>query len=89
MATTAMGRPGGSYAPLESAGEFVCECLRDGGRVSPKWGGRAVHERIVRCRDCRWFGEDTSDHEHRSGWWCDRLGFDTVEDGFCHLGDPR
>ena len=48
-----------------------------------------VHERVVRCRDCRWFGEDTSDHEYRSGWWCSRLDFDTVEDGFCHLGDPR
>lgn len=79
----------GNYAPLESAGEYVCECLRDGERVSPKWGERAVHERVVRCRDCRWFGEDTSDHEYRSGWWCSRLDFDTVEDGFCHLGDPR
>ena len=48
-----------------------------------------VHERVVRCRDCVWFGEDTSDHEYRSGWWCSRLDFDTVEDGFCHLGDLR
>lgn len=39
------------YAPLESAGEYVCECLRDGDRVSPRWG-KSVHERVVRCADC-------------------------------------
>ena len=46
-------------------------------------------EEIVRCRDCKWFGEDKSDHEYRSGWWCDRLDFDTIEYGFCHLGERR
>ena len=46
-------------------------------------------EEIVRCRDCEWFGEDKSDHEYRSGWWCDRLDFDTIEYGFCHLGERR
>lgn len=40
------------YAPLESAGEYVCECLRDGDRVFPKWGNE-VRERVVRCRDCQ------------------------------------
>lgn len=44
------------YAPLESAGEYVCECLRDGDRVFPKWGNE-VCERIVRCRDCRFAQE--------------------------------
>ena len=88
MSSFRMGRSGG-YEPLRAAGEFVCDCLADGDEISPRWGSQAVHERIVRCRDCRWFGEDTSDHEYRSGWWCSRLDFDTVEDGFCHLGDPR
>lgn len=71
------------------AGEFVVGCFTADGETYPHVGSQAVCERIVRCRDCVWFGEDTSDHEYRSGWWCSRLDFDTVEDGFCHLGDPR
>lgn len=43
-----------------------------------------VHERIVRCRDCKRFAVDQSDHEYRSGWWCKRWDTDMVEpDGFC------
>lgn len=77
------------YAPLESAGEYVCECLQDGDRVFPKWGNE-VCERVVRCRDCRWFGEDTSDHEYRSGWWCKRWDTDMVKpDGFCAWGERK
>ena len=84
-----LGR-GGGYEPLPEAGEYVCDCYEHGtGEPWAHVGSSHVHERIVRCRDCRWFGEDTSDHEYRSGWWCNRLDFDTVEDGFCHLGDPR
>lgn len=49
----------------------------------------SLGEEVVRCRDCEWFGEDKSDHEYRSGWWCDRLDFDTIEYGFCHLGERR
>lgn len=71
------------------AGEFVVGCFTADGKTYPHVGSQAVVERVVRCRDCCWFGEDTSDHEYRSGWWCSRLDFDTVEDGFCHLGDPR
>ena len=49
-----------------------------------------VHERIVRCRDCRKFHLDNSDHDYRSGWWCDRWDTDMVRpDGFCAWGERR
>jgi len=68
------------YAPLESAGEYVCECLRDGDRVFPKWGNE-VCERIVRCRDCKfcmsYWGAD----------YCDFFSHVTNDpDGFCSWG---
>ena len=50
--------------------------------------GREGHwltgEEIVRCRDCKRFAVDQSDHEYRSGWWCHRWNTDMVKpDGFC------
>jgi len=68
------------YAPLESAGEYVCECLRDGDRVFPEWGNE-VCERIVRCRDCKfcmsYWGAD----------YCDFFSHVTNDpDGFCSWG---
>ena len=48
----------GGYAPLEYAGEYVCDCLRDGDRIASKYGAKPK-ERIVRCKDCRWFEEST------------------------------
>lgn len=78
MGDMTMRRAG--YAPLESAGEYVCECLRDGDRVFPKWGNE-VCERIVRCRDCKfcmsYWGAD----------YCDFFSHVTNDpDGFCSWG---
>ena len=39
---------------------------------------------LVRCRDCKRFSLDNSDHDYRSGWWCKRWYTDMVKpDGFC------
>jgi len=47
-------------------------------------------EEVVRCRDCGWFKQDGSDHEHRSGWWCKWWGTDLVRpDKFCAWGKRR
>ena len=47
-------------------------------------------EEIVRCRDCKHFEVDQSDHEYRSGWWCKRWDTDMVKpDGFCAWGERR
>lgn len=46
-------------------------------------------EPIVRCRDCRWLRQDMSDHEYRSGWWCDLGRFDPMPNGFCAWGERR
>lgn len=59
--------------------EWICE-LDDGQRGE---------ELIVRCRDCRWLRQDMSDHEYRSGWWCDLGRFDPISDGFCAWGERR
>ena len=43
---------------------------------------------IVRCRDCKRFSLDNSDHDYRSGWWCHRWNTDMVNpDGFCAWGE--
>lgn len=48
------------------------------------------HEEIVRCRDCKRFSLDNSDHDYRSGWWCHRWNTDMVKpDGFCAWGERR
>ena len=47
-------------------------------------------EEIVRCRDCKRFSLDNSDHDYRSGWWCYRWNTDMVNpDGFCAWGERR
>ena len=47
-------------------------------------------EEIVRCRDCKRFAIDQSDHDYRSGWWCKRWDTDMVEpDGFCKWGKRK
>lgn len=47
-------------------------------------------ERVVRCRDCKRFSLDDSDHDYRSGWWCHRWNTDMVKpDGFCSWGERR
>ena len=49
-----------------------------------------VRESIVRCRDCKRFSLDNSDHDYRSGWWCHRWNTDMVKpDGFCAWGERR
>ena len=45
---------------------------------------------IVRCRDCKRFSLDNSDHDYRSGWWCHRWNTDMVKpDGYCAWGVRR
>lgn len=45
---------------------------------------------VVRCRDCKRFSLDNSDHDYRSGWWCHRWNTDMVKpDGFCAWGKRR
>ena len=54
-----------------------------------EWDGteRLTDEEIVRCRDCKRFALDNSDHDYRSGWWCHRWNTDMVKpDGFCAWG---
>lgn len=47
-------------------------------------------ERIVRCRDCKCFAVDQSDHDYRTGWWCKRWYTDMVKpDGFCAWGETE
>ena len=44
--------------------------------------------KVLRCKDCRKFHLDNSDHDYRSGWWCDRWDTDMIEpDGFCAWGE--
>lgn len=51
---------------------------------------RLSDEEIVRCRDCKRFAADQSDHEYRSGWWCHRWNTDMVKpDGYCSWGKRR
>lgn len=53
-------------------------------------GKSAVREEVVRCRDCKRFSLDNSDHDYRSGWWCHRWNTDMVKpDGFCAWGKGR
>ena len=50
-------------------------------------GTTHIRERIVRCRDCKRFKLDDSDHDHRGRWWCKRWGTDAVNpNGFCAWG---
>ena len=42
---------------------------------------------LVRCRDCKHFAVDQSDHEYRSGWWCKWWNTDIARpDTFCAWG---
>lgn len=52
--------------------------------------GWELREEIVRCRDCKRFSLDNSDHDYRSGWWCHRWNTDMVKpDGFCAWGERK
>lgn len=54
------------------------------------WPYGSQREEIVRCRDCKRFTVDKSDHDYRSGWWCHRWNTDMVKpDGFCSWGERR
>lgn len=61
--------------------------VRDGWNVRIEWDFKQ-REEIVRCRDCKRFSLDNSDHDYRSGWWCHRWNTDMVKpDGFCAWGE--
>ena len=87
--TSSVRRSG--YEPLPDAGEYVCDCYEHGtGEPWAHVGSSHVHERIVRCRECKHFAVDQSDHEYRSGWWCKRWNTDMVEPtGYCAWGVRR
>lgn len=54
------------------------------------WVGELDLVNVVRCRDCRRFELDNSDHDYRSGWWCHRWNTDMVRpDGFCAWAEVR
>lgn len=79
----------GGYALLEYAGEYVCDCLRDGDRVSPRWG-KSVHEQVVRCRDCAMYEDVSTCVKDFSV--CKRFDESyhiTEPDGFCAWGERR
>lgn len=45
---------------------------------------------VIQCKHCRKFSLDNSDHDYRSGWWCDRWDTDMVRpDGFCAWGEAK
>lgn len=82
--------PQRAQEPLCDAGEFVVECHSYKGKTYPHSGPQRVHERVVRCRDCKRFSLDNSDHDYRSGWWCHRWNTDMVKpDGFCAWGKRK
>lgn len=64
--------------------EYIIECDYD---VDDGIIPGELREEIVRCRDCKWFRQDMSDHEYRSGWWCDMGRFDPNPDGYCAWGE--
>ena len=82
--------PQRAQEPLCDAGEFVVECHSYKGKTYPHSGPQRVHERVVRCRDCKRFSLDNSDHDYRSGWWCHRWDTDMVKpNGFCAWGKRK
>lgn len=51
---------------------------------------QSEYVKVVRCRDCKRFSLDNSDHDYRSGWWCHRWNTDMVKpDGYCAWGERR
>lgn len=87
MASLTMGnRARGGYEPLESAGEYIVECVSTGSEIVPHVGSRHVREAIVRCTDCRY---QRRDKRVPGGWKCEllhecdgRMG----SDGYCAWG---
>lgn len=76
-------------------GEYIYErpdepakIVRDGWNVHIEWGFQQ-REEIVRCSDCKWLRVGMSDHEYRSGYWCDMGRFDPKPDGFCAWGERK
>ena len=64
--------------------EYVCE-LPIEGMVSFVSGTTTipVHERIVRCMDCKRVTIDQGDHDYREPLWCGLFHIDVSLDGFC------
>jgi hypothetical protein len=67
--------------------EYVGALVYDQGTPVPSLD---LGQPIVRCRDCKCFSVDNSDHEYRTGWWCKRWYTDMVEPtGYCAWGVRR
>lgn len=71
--------------------ERIIDLVDDDYMVSIEMHGLGnFREEVIRCRDCKWFGPDRSDHEYRSTWWCDLWSNDRVNpDGFCSWAERR
>lgn len=82
----------GGYEPLPEMGEYVCDCYEHGtGEPWAHVGSSHVHERVVRCRDCKYATPDTSGRKRYKGYlWCDKLtegiGFSVAPSDFCAWG---
>ena len=66
--------------------EHICELTA----IDSETWETTIGVEVVRCRDCKRFSLDNSDHDYRSGWWCHRWNTDMVEpDGFCAWGKRK
>lgn len=76
-----------SYYPDEVLDEMA---RRVGNELDKEIIRRLGYVKPVRCRDCKCFSVDQSDHDYRTGWWCRRWYTDMVEpDGYCAWGVRR
>lgn len=48
-----------------------------------------LHERIVRCRDCKRVTIDQGDHDYREPLLCGLFHIDVSLDGFCAWGERK
>ena len=72
--------------PKDEADSFIARFGKGNVRIL----GFLLGEEVVRCRDCKRFSLDNSDHDYRTGWWCKRWYTDMVKpDGFCAWGERR
>ena len=76
------------YRPTEYVVDFGdCRSNRFVGlnMVLIKQNGAKLHERIVRCRDCKHYTEDEAEYWHYCGEWCGQV----EPDGFCSWGERK
>ena len=73
---------------LDAMAQHAAERIED--ELAQQLLARLGYVKPVRCRDCKCFSVDKSDHEYRSDCWCSRWYTDMVEpDGFCAWGKRK